>query len=126
MPEAQDRPGRTAGAEEDFASLFEQSLKTPLQGDVIMGRVVSIGRDAVTIDIGYKCEGSIPLHEFLDHDGACTVALGDDVDVFFEGTDQSRRRASVSAEGAAARWCGATSSGPSTSRARSRVRSSAR
>jgi small subunit ribosomal protein S1 len=88
MPEAQDRPGRTAGAEEDFASLFEQSLKTPLQGDVIMGRVVSIGRDAVTIDIGYKCEGSIPLHEFLDHDGACTVALGDDVDVFFEGTDQ--------------------------------------
>ena len=29
MPEAQDRPGRTAGAEEDFASLFEQSLKSP-------------------------------------------------------------------------------------------------
>ena len=88
MPEAQDRPGRTAGAEEDFASLFEQSLKTPLHGDVITGRVVSIGRDAVTVDIGYKCEGSIPLHEFLDHDGACIVALGDDVDVFFEGTDQ--------------------------------------
>jgi len=88
MPEAHDRPGRTAGAEEDFASLFEQSLRTPAHGDVITGRVVSIGRDAVTIDIGYKCEGSIPLHEFLDHDGHCTVALGDEVDVYFEGTDQ--------------------------------------
>jgi small subunit ribosomal protein S1 len=88
MPEPHDRPGRTAGAEEDFASLFEQSLKTPLHGDVVTGRVVSIGRDAVTVDIGYKCEGAIPLHEFLDHDGHCTVALGEDVDVFFEGTDQ--------------------------------------
>jgi small subunit ribosomal protein S1 len=88
MPEAHDKPGRPAGVEEDFASLFEQSLKTPLHGDVITGRVVSIGRDAVTIDIGYKCEGAIPLHEFLDHDGACTVALGEDIDVFFEGTDQ--------------------------------------
>ncbi|HWP64927.1 MAG TPA: 30S ribosomal protein S1 [Candidatus Limnocylindria bacterium] len=88
MPEAHDRPGRPAGAEEDFASLFEQSLKTPLQGDVITGRVVSIGRDAVTVDIGYKCEGAIPIHEFIDHEGNCTVALGDDVDVFFEGTDQ--------------------------------------
>ena len=88
MPEPHDRPGRTAGTEEDFASLFEQSLKTPLHGDVITGRVVSIGRDVVTIDIGYKCEGSISLHEFLDHDGACTVSLGDDIDVFFEGTDQ--------------------------------------
>jgi small subunit ribosomal protein S1 len=88
MPEAHDKPGRPAGTEEDFASLFEQSLKTPLHGDVITGRVVSIGRDAVTVDIGYKCEGTIALHEFLDRDGECTVHVGDDVDVFFEGTDQ--------------------------------------
>src|SRR5688572_12477191 len=88
MPEAHDKLGRAAGAEDDFASLFEQSLKTPSHGDVITGRVVSVGRDAVTVDIGYKCEGTISLHEFLDRDGECTVALGDDVDVLFEGTDQ--------------------------------------
>ena len=88
MPEAHDKPGRPAGAEEDFASLFEQSLKTPQPGDVVTGRVVSIGRDAVTVDIGYKCEGAIALHEFLTRDGECTVHEGDDVDVFFEGTDQ--------------------------------------
>jgi len=88
MPEAHDKLGRPAGTEEDFASLFEQSLKTPLHGDVITGRVVSVGRDAVTVDIGYKCEGTIALYEFLDRDGECTVTIGDDVDVFFEGTDQ--------------------------------------
>ena len=59
-------PVQTTGAEEDFAALFEQSLKSPKPGDVVTGRVVRVGRDSVTVDIGYKCEGQIPIHEFID------------------------------------------------------------
>jgi small subunit ribosomal protein S1 len=87
MPEWTDKPGNSAGAEDDFASLFEQSLKSPKAGEVVTGRVVRIGRDAVTVDIGYKCEGEIPIYEFTTREGELMVREGDDVDVYFEGTD---------------------------------------
>ena len=87
MPDSTDQPGHPAGAEEDFASLFEQSLKSPKPGEVVTGRIVRIGRDGVTIDIGYKCEGEIPTYEFTTREGELTVQEGDEVDVYFEGTD---------------------------------------
>jgi small subunit ribosomal protein S1 len=87
MPDRIDTPGHAAGGEEDFASLFEQSLKTPKAGEVVTGRVVRIGRDTVTVDIGYKCEGEIPIFEFTTREGELTVQEGEDVDVYFEGTD---------------------------------------
>jgi small subunit ribosomal protein S1 len=82
-----DDSGRAAGGEEDFASLFEQSLKSPKPGEVVTGRVVRIGRDSVTIDIGYKCEGEVALHEFTTRDGELMTQPGEEVDVYFEGTD---------------------------------------
>ncbi|HYR97027.1 MAG TPA: 30S ribosomal protein S1 [Candidatus Binatus sp.] len=87
MPETTKQPDREIGAEEDFGSLFEQSLKQPKQGEVVTGRVVTIGRDVVTIDIGYKSEGSIPIDEFTTREGELTVQEGDEVDVYFEASD---------------------------------------
>jgi len=83
----QQRVNAGASGEEDFAQLFEQSLRAVRPGDVVRGRVVTVGRDAVTVDIGYKSEGSIPLHEFVDRDGNIGVHEGEDVDVYFDGTD---------------------------------------
>jgi small subunit ribosomal protein S1 len=88
MPEPTEKPGRSAtGAEEDFGALFERSLKSPKQGEVVTGRVVLIGRDVVTVDIGYKSEGHIPIREFTSRDGHIGVQEGDDIDVYFEATD---------------------------------------
>src|SRR5881628_488820 len=87
MPETTKQPDREIGAEEDFGALFERSLKQPKQGEVVTGRVVLIGRDAVTIDIGYKSEGTIPIHEFTTREGELTVHEGDEVDVYFEASD---------------------------------------
>jgi small subunit ribosomal protein S1 len=88
MPEPTEKPGRSAtGAEEDFGALFERSLKSPKQGEVVTGRVVLIGRDVVTVDIGYKSEGHIPIREFTARDGHIGVQEGDDIDVYFEATD---------------------------------------
>ena len=86
MPERTEKPDRGVGAEDDFGSLFEQSLKSPKPGDVVTGRVVRIGRDTVTVDIGYKSEGQIPVAEFMAR-GGVTVQEGDPVDVYFESTD---------------------------------------
>src|SRR5437870_696392 len=87
MPETTKQPDRAIGAEEDFGALCERSLKQPKQGEVVTGRVVLIGRDAVTIDIGYKSEGTIPIHEFMTRDGELTVREGDEADVYFEASD---------------------------------------
>jgi small subunit ribosomal protein S1 len=75
------------GGENDFESLMEESLKAPRPGDVLVGRVMLITRDHVIIDINYKCEGQVPLTEFLDGSGHPTVKEGDEVDVYFEGTE---------------------------------------
>src|ERR1700680_1242317 len=76
-----------SGGDNDFESLMEESLKAPRSGDVLVGRVLLVTRDSVIIDINYKCEGQVPLAEFLDHDGNVAVKEGDEVDVFFEGTE---------------------------------------
>jgi small subunit ribosomal protein S1 len=80
-------PEHMSGGENDFESLMEESLKAPRPGDVLVGRVLLITRDSVIIDINYKCEGQVPLAEFLDHQGHPTVKEGDEVDVYFEGTE---------------------------------------
>lgn len=80
-------PEQMSGGENDFESLMEESLKAPRPGDVLVGRVLLITRDSVIIDINYKCEGQVPLAEFLDHEGHPTVREGEEVDVYFEGTE---------------------------------------
>ena len=80
-------PEQMSGGENDFESLMEESLKAPRPGDVLVGRVLLITRDSVIIDINYKCEGQVPLEEFLDHEGLPTVKEGEEVDVYFEGTE---------------------------------------
>ena len=80
-------PEQMSGGDNDFESLMEESLKAPRPGDVLVGRVLLITRDSVIIDINYKCEGQVPLAEFLDHEGHPTVKEGDEVDVYFEGTE---------------------------------------
>jgi small subunit ribosomal protein S1 len=87
MPEVTHRPGQLAGGDDDFASMFEQSLKSPKPGDVVTGRVVAIGPDVVTVDIGYKSEGRIPVHEFTTRDGTVTVHEDEPVEVYFEAND---------------------------------------
>jgi small subunit ribosomal protein S1 len=80
-------PEQMSGGENDFESLMEESLKAPRPGDVLVGRVLLITRESVIIDINYKCEGQVPLDEFLDHEGHSTVKEGDEVDVYFEGAE---------------------------------------
>src|SRR5690606_22252570 len=59
----------------DFAELFEESQKEGemQEGEVVEGTVVNIGPDYVTVDLGLKCEGLVPLHEFKDATGVAQV-----------------------------------------------------
>lgn len=76
-----------SGGGESFASLFEASVARAdglREGDIVSGTVISIAKDSVVVDIGYKSEGLISLSEFADPSGAVQVAPGDRVDVLIE------------------------------------------
>lgn len=79
------RNGRSTGGE-DFASLFEASQKQQVikEGEVIDGTVISIGPEYVTVDIGFKTEGMIPLHEFKDAQGVAHVTAGAVLSVYID------------------------------------------
>ncbi len=75
------------GGDDEFESLMEKSLNAPRPGDVLTGSVLLITRDYVIVDINYKCEGQVPLAEFIDPDGNVAVNEGDEIDVYFDGTE---------------------------------------
>jgi small subunit ribosomal protein S1 len=72
------------GAVEDFGKLYEESLKTIEEGDILKGTVLAVDSEYVTVDIGYKSEGQIPVSEFRDKGGVVELEVGDTIDVLLE------------------------------------------
>ncbi|MBW1709329.1 MAG: 30S ribosomal protein S1 [Deltaproteobacteria bacterium] len=75
-----------SGPEEEmsFGELYEESFKPLEEGELLHGVVVQVNKENVMVDIGYKSEGRIPIHEFLDEDGNVSVKVGDEVEVVLE------------------------------------------
>jgi small subunit ribosomal protein S1 len=70
--------------EESFEKIFEESMKSMQDGEVVQGKVLQITNGYVIIDVGYKSEGQIPLQEFYDGDNKLAVQVGDTIDVLIE------------------------------------------
>ena len=84
---------------ESFADLFEESIKEErTEGSVVEGRVISIENDYVTIDVGLKSEGKVPMKEFTSSDDAITVKEGDLIDVYIERLEGQNGMAQLSYE----------------------------
>jgi small subunit ribosomal protein S1 len=72
---------------EDFQTLYERSLKAVEEGQILKGVVLEITPDHVTVDVGYKSEGHIPIQEFVKKHKKVDVKIGDRIDVFLEKKD---------------------------------------
>ncbi len=70
----------------DFGALLQKyEHRQPKEGEMVKGKVVSIGRDFVTVDIGFKSESLIPIDEFKTYPGnTLTNKEGDEIDVIIE------------------------------------------
>ena len=87
---AQSEEGKKPGGEigeDDFRTLFEQSIQAVQPGGIVKGKVVDITPTHVVVDVGYKTEGQIPVKEFFDREGKIQVKVGDEVDVLFESPE---------------------------------------
>ncbi|RAU19808.1 30S ribosomal protein S1 [Nitrincola tibetensis] len=74
---------------ESFADLFEESLlsldMTP--GTLVMGEVVDIDSDWVTVNAGLKSEAIIPRSQFLNDNNELEIKIGDTVKVALEAVE---------------------------------------
>jgi len=83
---------------ESFQDLYEESLHEVQEGEVVRGRVIHVGPEFVTVDIGFKSEGQVPLREFVTKDGALVVSVDDPVDVFVERKESETGLVNLSKE----------------------------
>ena len=64
------------GEAEDFQSMYRENLRAMEEGQILSGTVIDITPDHVTVDVGYKSEGQIPIREFLRKDNKVDVRIG--------------------------------------------------
>ncbi|HXO39833.1 MAG TPA: 30S ribosomal protein S1, partial [Thermoanaerobaculia bacterium] len=96
--DSQDQPTMTAESDaeeqhqeqEDYKKLldlYDESMRNLTEGEIVPGRVIGVTANSVIVDVGYKSEGLIPVEEFTDREGRLTVAVGEEVDVLLEKTE---------------------------------------
>lgn len=100
-PRATSPPGGSDQSMEEMMEWYEESLKQFEEGEVVNGTIISVDRDFVLVDVGYKSEGQIPIHEFMDENGKVNVKLNDRVEVMVECWDEEEERVFLSKEKAA-------------------------
>ncbi len=72
-----------SNASVELAELYEESFKNLEEGTIIEGTIVSVQKDGVVVDIGYKSEGILLLEEFTSAEVAKLV-VGEKIRVYLE------------------------------------------
>ncbi len=84
----------------EYDTLIDVSLKnsTAKEKSIATGKIISIENEVVTIDVGLKSEGRIPLSEFSRPGQKTEVQVGDETEVFIENVDNANGETSLSRE----------------------------
>jgi len=83
---------------EELLGIYESSLKKFEEGQVVTGTVISVARDMVLVDVGYKSEGQISIREFIDEEGNVNVKVNDQFEVMIEVWDEEEETVLLSHE----------------------------
>ena len=72
---------------DEIKQLYDQTLSTIAENEVIEGTVISMNKREVVINIGYKSEGVVSLNEFRYNPN---LKIGDKVEVFVENQEDKK------------------------------------
>ena len=72
---------------EEMEKYFSKSLNQFKEGQIIQGTIIDISKGLATIDVGFKSEGMVHLHEFPDN--GKNMSIGDTVEVFLERVEDN-------------------------------------
>ncbi|MDY0223200.1 MAG: 30S ribosomal protein S1 [Desulfobacterium sp.] len=86
---------------EELMGIYDESFSSFEEGQVVTGTIIAVDKDHVLVDVGYKSEGQISIHEFRDEDGNLDVKLNDRVEVMVEVWDEEAETVILSKEKAA-------------------------
>jgi len=78
-------PDAETDDDESFEALLEKSIKTLRTGEKVSGIVTSITATEVSVDLGTKQSGYIPITEFIDDDNTSiddVIKIGDTIESF--------------------------------------------
>lgn len=89
------------GKMENLVNMYEESFKRFREGEVVTGKIISVDKEYVLVDIGYKSEGQVRIQEFKDEKGNINADLGDTIEVMVEWWDDEEERVTLSKEKAA-------------------------
>lgn len=81
MDELEEEKEYSSEEFENFMKLYENTISDFVEGEVVSGRIVSIGDKEISVDIGFKSEGIIPIEEFAD---TSELEVGRDIEVFLD------------------------------------------
>jgi small subunit ribosomal protein S1 len=84
-----------------FRQMYDDSFKRFAEGELAQGRIIAVDNDHVLVDVGFKSEGQISIHEFKDENGEINVQIGDMVEVMVEVWDEDEERVILSKDKAA-------------------------
>ena len=66
---------------EQMMQMYEDTLSSIQEGEIVKARVVRVTDNAVILDVGFKSEGAVAIEEFKD---AKSLKEGDEIEVFLE------------------------------------------
>ena len=69
-----------------MVDMYDSTIKSIREGEVVSGAVMGVTRDDVIVDVGFKSEGIIPIHEFP---APLNIKVGDEIEVFLEQIEDS-------------------------------------
>ncbi len=80
------------GDEDNFAAMFEESLKSDKGGSIVKGTIVKIAddEDSILVDVGKKQEGLLYKSEITDSEGNLIFNVGDSLEVAINGYKNER------------------------------------
>ena len=85
-PELYEEDEFTSDEYERMLELYNGTLASIEEGEIVKAHVLEIRENLVVLDIGFKSEGTIPLEEFKDMPD---LKLGDEVEVLLEHLEDS-------------------------------------
>ena len=84
----------------EYDALISNTLQnsSAKEKTITKGKIISIENEIVTIDVGLKSEGRVPISEFSRPGQNLEIQVGDETEVFIENVDNSNGETLLSRE----------------------------
>ncbi|MEN9918292.1 MAG: ribosomal protein, partial [Bacteroidota bacterium] len=77
----------TGRSREELQKTYDQSLNKVNDKEVVMGKVTSMNKREVVVNIGYKSDGVVSMNEFRYNPD---LKIGDEVEVYIESQEDKK------------------------------------